>query len=380
MTETTRLGLPLMDAAQAQKHVTHNEALVRLDVLTHLSVITRASAPVATAVEGARYLVARLPTGLFTGRADQIAVFQDGGWMFLAPRTGWRLFVEDEVSLIVFDGAIWRDISGGRTPPDQFTRLGVGAAPDVGNPLSVKLNNTLFASLSVAEGGTGDLRFKLNKEGSANTVSQLYQSNWIGRAETGLIGDDFFRIRISGDGVSWSTALVVDTVTGNVGVGVAAPAAKLDVSGSIAVNGRIAVNGPAFSAWASTAQVMLPGAYTKVVFKTEEFDTANCFDSVATSRFKPAIPGYYQVSATLRQATPTDGEWLTVLYKNGAAFKSGSHVSIGGGGNYQSHLSALVFLNGVTDYLEIFAYCTLTSWVSNTQSGSFFQAAMVRGV
>ena len=380
MTETTRLGLPLMDAAQAQKHVTHNEALVRLDALTHLSVITRASAPVASAVEGARYLVAKVPTGLFAGRADQIAVLQDGGWMFLAPKTGWRLFVEDEVAVLVFDGVIWRDISGGRATPDQFVRLGVGTAADPGNPLSAKLNNTLFASLSVAEGGTGDLRFKLNKEGYANTISQLYQSNWVGRAETGLIGDDSYKIKISGDGVTWSTALVIDTVTGNLGVGVAAPAAKLDVSGAIAVNGKIAVNGPAFSAWASTAQVILPGAYTKVFFKTEEFDTANCFDSVSTSRFKPTVAGYYQVSATLRQSTPTDGEWLAVLYKNGAAFKSGSHVSIGGAGNYQSHLSALVFLNGVTDYLEIFAYCTLTSWVSNTQSGSFFQAAMVRGV
>jgi len=369
-----------MDAAQAQKHVTHNDALVRLDALTHLSVITRASAPVGSAVEGARYLVAKVPTGLFAGRADQIAIFQDGGWMFLAPKTGWRLFVEDEVLLVVFDGAIWRDISGGRSTPDQFVRLGVGTAADLGNPLSAKLNNTLFTSLNVADGGSGDLRFKLNKEGSAKTLSQLYQSNWVGRAETGLIGDDAYRIKISGDGSTWNTALVIDTVTGNTGVGVAAPAAKLDVAGNIAVNGRIAVNGPAFSAWASTVQVMLPAAYTKVVFKTEEFDTANCFDSVSSSRFKPTVAGYYQVSATLRQSTPTDGEWLAVLYKNGAAFKSGSHVSIGGGGNYQSHLSALVFLNGSTDYLEIFAYCTLTSWVSNTQSGSFFQAAMVRGV
>ena len=54
MTDTKRLGLPLMDAAQAQKHVTHNEALVRLDALTHLTVSARADAPAGVGLEGAR--------------------------------------------------------------------------------------------------------------------------------------------------------------------------------------------------------------------------------------------------------------------------------------------------------------------------------------
>jgi len=379
MTDTMRLGLPLMDAAQAQKHVTHNEALALLDALTHLSVLTRAAAPAVTLVEGARYLVAKNPTGLFAARSDQIAVVQDGAWRFLSPRTGWRVFVEDEIALIVYDGAAWRLIASGKSAPDQFARLGVGTVSDAANPLSAKLNNALFASVNVAEGGTGDLRLKLNKEGSANSVSQLYQSNWTGRAETGLMGDDAYKIKISSDGVGWSAALTIDTVTGNTGLGVSPSAARLDVGGSIAVNGKIAVNGPAFSAWASSTQVTPAGVFTKVGFRTKEFDTANCFDSVSLSRFKPLVPGYYQVSATLRQTSPTDGEWLAMLYKNGAAFKSGSDLSVAGGGNFQSHVSALVYLNGATDYLEVFVYSTATASVSNSQSGSFFQAVMVRG-
>ena len=379
MTDTMRLGLPLMDAAQAQKHVTHNEALVRLDALTHLSVITRATAPPATGVEGARYLVAKAPTGLFAGHGDQIALFQDGGWLFVSPRTGWRVYVEDAVALIVHDGAGWREIASGKAAPDQFARLGVGTASDAANPLSVKLNNALFASLNGAEGGTGDLRFKLNKESAARSVSQLYQSNWSGRAETGLMGDDSYRIKISADGGSWTTALVIDSTTANVGLGVAAPASRLDVGGDISVNGKVAVNGPAFSAWASTAQAIPGGVYTKALFKTEEFDTANCFDSLVTARFKPTVAGYYQVSASLRQMTPSDGEWSAVIYKNGAAFKSGSDLSVAGAGNFQSHVSALVFLNGATDYLELFAYSTASTAIGASQSGSFFQAVMVRG-
>ena len=379
MTDTMRLGLPLMDAAQAQKHVTHNEALALLDALTHLSVQTRAAAPAVTLVEGARYLVAKNPTGLFAARSDQIAVVQDGAWRFLSPKTGWRVFVEDEIALIVYDGAAWRLLASGKSAPDQFARLGVGTASDAANPLSAKLNNALFASVNVAEGGSGDLRFKLNKEGSANSVSQLYQSNWVGRAETGLMGDDAYRIKISPDGNFWINALTIDTVSGNAGLGISPSAARLDVGGSIAVNGKIAVNGPAFSAWASTAQLTPAGAFTKIGFRTKEFDTANSFDHVSLSRFKPLVPGYYQVSATLRQTNPTDGEWVALLYKNGAVFKSGSDLSVAGGGNYQSHVSALVFLNGVTDYLEVFVYSTMTAWISNSQSGSFFQAVMVRG-
>ena len=379
MTDTTRLGLPLMDAAQAQKHVTHNEALVRLDAITHLSVITRATAPVVPGVEGARYLIAKNPTGLFAGHGDQIAIFQDGAWLYLSPKTGWRVFVEDESALIVYDGAAWRVIASGKAAPDQFARLGVGTPSDAANPLSAKLNNALFASVNVAEGGSGDLRLKLNKENAANSVSQLYQSNWVGRAETGLMGDDSYRIKISADGAAWNTALMIETATGNVGLGVAAPAAKLDVGGAIAVNGKLAVNGPAFSATAIASLVVSAGSYVKVLFRSREFDTANCFDNLGLSRFKPLVAGYYQVSASLRQQSPMDGQFSALIYKNGVAYKSGVDLAVPGSGNFQSHVSALVFLNGSTDYLEIFAFSSTTTWVAGSQTGTFFQAVMVRG-
>ena len=379
MTDTTRLSLPLMDAAQAQKHVTHNDALVRLDTLIHLSVVTRANAPVSPVAEGVRYLVSRTPTAEFAGHADQIACFQDGGWLFLSPRTGWRTLLEDAFALLVYDGSSWRDIVAAKAPVDQFARLGVGTPSDPSNPLSAKLNNALFASVNAAEGGSGDLRFKLNKEASGNTVSQLYQSNWSGRAETGLMGDDAYRIKVSADGAAWTVALSIDSATGNVGIGAAAPVARLDVAGNIAVNGKLAVNGPAFSAWVSIAQTLSAGVYAKAQFRTEEFDTANAYDNTTTFRFKPAVAGYYQVNAALCQASSTGGEWSAVLYRNGAAFKSGCDVNLAGGSNLQSVLSALVYLNGSTDYLEVFGFSSVASSIRASQSGSFFQAVMVRG-
>ena len=379
MSDTTRLGLPLMDAAQAQKHVTHNEALVRLDALTHLSVSTRADAPAGAGLEGARYLVSQSPSGLFVGHGDQIALYQDGGWLFLTPKAGWRVYVEDVFSLRVYDGSSWREIASGRAPLDQFARLGVGTVSDPGNPFSAKLNNALFASLNGAEGGTGDLRFKLNKEASGKSVSQLYQSNWSGRAETGLMGDDSFRIKVSADGASWSTALNIDPASGNVGLGSAAPSARLDVGGNIAVNGKLAVNGPAFSVWVSRMQTVAAGRYVKVQFQTKEFDTANCFDNVTNFRFQPTVAGYFQVSSTLKNMTLVGGDWLALIYKNGVVYKTDSEAVLVGSVNSQSHVSALVYLNGTSDYLEVFAYCDYATSVGASQNGSFFQGVMVRG-
>ena len=378
MTDTTRLGLPLMDAAQAQKHVTHNDALVRLDALTQLSVVTRAAAPAASPAEGARYLVQKTATGVFAGQGDSIAVFQDGAWMFVKPRTGWRAFVEDEFVLLAHDGSGWRVIASGAVT-DQFAKIGVGTASDAGNPISAKLNNALFASVNVGDGGTGDLRFKLNKESAGKTVSQLYQTNWSGRAETGLMGDDSYRIKVSPDGASWLTALSIDPTTGNVSLGGNPAAAKLDVAGNIAVNGKQAVNGPAFSAYVSTPQFITAGTYTKVAFKAEEFDTANAFDSQTLWRFKPPVAGYYHVNAGLKLLAPQACQWAIMIYKNGLPYRSGSDFYYPGSGNAQCVLSLLVYLNGLTDYIELFALSDVNVNISPSATGCFFQGVMVRG-
>ncbi|MEH0071955.1 DUF2793 domain-containing protein [Pannonibacter sp. Pt2-lr] len=67
MSETARLGLPLIAAAQAQKHVTHNEALARLDTLAHLRLIEERQVPPATAGEGDTFLVASGAWGALPG-------------------------------------------------------------------------------------------------------------------------------------------------------------------------------------------------------------------------------------------------------------------------------------------------------------------------
>ena len=215
MSDTSRLGLPRIDAAQSQKHVTHNEALDVLDALVHLSVCARnVLAPPANVAEGWQGLVGAAPQGVFAGHALQVAIFRDGAWAFYPPRKGWRAYVEPDKALLIFDGADWARLRVDVSELQNLKLLGVGTNADAQNPFSLKLNAALFAAVPVSEGGTGDLRMALNRQQASNSVSQLYQSNWSGRVETGLMGDDKYRIKVSADGAVWKEALVIDPATG----------------------------------------------------------------------------------------------------------------------------------------------------------------------
>src|SRR5262245_36726368 len=108
MSDTPNLGLTYLEAAQAQKHVTVNEALRRLDALVQIAVLDRnLSAPPALPADGARYLVAAAPTGAWSGHAGEVAAFQDGAWAFCAPQPGWIAYVADEQRLLVRGAGAW---------------------------------------------------------------------------------------------------------------------------------------------------------------------------------------------------------------------------------------------------------------------------------
>lgn len=109
MSETTaHLALPFLMAAQALKHVTHNEALRMLDAMVQLSVATRAlSAPPASPAEGARYIVPPSATGVWTGWDGNVACWLDGAWMRFPPQPGWLAWVEDEAQVLVWTGTSW---------------------------------------------------------------------------------------------------------------------------------------------------------------------------------------------------------------------------------------------------------------------------------
>ena len=110
MSDSPHLKLPYLAAAQAQKHVTVNEALTRLDALVSLSVKSRSvSTPPTSPSDGDRYIVASAGAGEWAGNDGQIAVFLNGGWDIIPPSIGWRAWIADESRDAIFEGAGWID-------------------------------------------------------------------------------------------------------------------------------------------------------------------------------------------------------------------------------------------------------------------------------
>ena len=204
--KTTLLNLPYIAAAQAQKHVTHNDALAMLDALVQLSVLSdTVSAPPATPSEGDRYIAPAGGTGAFAGIAGRIVSYQSGAWTNFVPQRGWVAYIVDRAELRYFDGAVWQAITSAIT---TLPKLGINASADTVNRLSLSAQATLLSN----EGAGHQL--KINKARATDTGSLLYQTGFSGRAEMGLTGSDDFQIKVSSNGSSWFNALQMSAGSG----------------------------------------------------------------------------------------------------------------------------------------------------------------------
>ncbi|RUO97834.1 DUF2793 domain-containing protein [Hyphomicrobium sp.] len=302
MNDTPNLALPYILASQAQKHVTHNEAIRALDCLVQLGVESRTlTSPPTSPADGDRYIVATAATGAWTGAAGKIAGFQDGAWMFYDPQEGWIAWVADHHELVVYSAGAWAPFTSGggsgggltspvansdladmangtikgrktagsgkpedlsasearavlglgsastqastdfdaagaatsavaahvaasdphtqyhtnargdaRYTPIAPTTFGVNATADATNRFSLKALASLFDNV-----GNGHQQ-KINKAAAGDTASVLYQTNYSGRAEMGLTGDDDFHFKVSADGSTWFEALKIARGSGKV--------------------------------------------------------------------------------------------------------------------------------------------------------------------
>ncbi len=120
--KSSRLSLPFIMAAQAQKHVTHNEAIKRLDILTQLSVKGRPqTTPPSLLEEGDVFIVAPNGGDLWSGRDNQIAFYENGAFQFIMPNEGWHAYLPDEKNILIFDGETWNEL----LPPMEDNMQGV---------------------------------------------------------------------------------------------------------------------------------------------------------------------------------------------------------------------------------------------------------------
>ena len=138
--------------------------------------------------------------------------------------------------------------------------------------------------------------------------------------------------------------------------------------------------GPAFSAYQSSAQSIPNASFTKLQLQTKVFDTASCFDNSTNYRFTPNVAGYYQINGQVSIGGAALGYSQITIYKNGSEYSRGSvspnNTSVGA----QSTVSNLVYLNGSTDYVELYVYQNSGGSVTNQNNTfmNYFSGSMVR--
>lgn len=174
-----------------------------------------------------------------------------------------------------------------------------------------------------------------------------------------------------GTAISTDTSGTLNIVTGS---GSGANAITIDASQNVTIAKGV-TGTPAFSAYPSGSQSVTTSTWTKLQYNTEEFDTNSNYDNVTNYRFTPTVAGYYSFTAGAILAT-TVSRTILGFYKNGSLFKAFdlnySLNSVSG--------ATLIYLNGSTDYVELYAYIVgTTPSVSNGSVYAFFQASMVRG-
>jgi len=140
--------------------------------------------------------------------------------------------------------------------------------------------------------------------------------------------------------------------------------------------GTVMVNGPAFSAYVSSSASVSGSTWTKIPASVEEFDTNSNYDNATNYRFTPTVAGYYQVNGQVALGG-TITRLFIAIRKNGSEFKLGNDLPTG---SNRAIICSLIYMNGTTDYLELYVFATGTTltFTGTVGADSVFSASMVR--
>ncbi|QZH76357.1 MAG: DUF2793 domain-containing protein [Erythrobacter sp.] len=125
---TPRYALPQLFVAQAQKELTLNEALARIDGLLHPVAEGEADAPPASPADGECWIVGTAPTGDWSGQSGAIALRQAGNWLFVAPREGTSVYDRAAGSMARYDSGWQRNSAISAPSGGTFTDVEARAA------------------------------------------------------------------------------------------------------------------------------------------------------------------------------------------------------------------------------------------------------------
>lgn len=184
MATTSHLEITLLEQSQAQKEITINEALARIDSVMNCGAIDRDLAtPPGSPVTGDLYIVAASPTGAWSGKAGQLAYF-DQIWRFIPPREGLTLWVNDENIHIVYNGSTWQASGGGMSPGTYDAAniaqqlVGVSATQTLTNKTLTNPNIVGTATNDdAAVGSVGEYKTTVIPSGSAVSLTNNVANN-----------------------------------------------------------------------------------------------------------------------------------------------------------------------------------------------------------
>ena len=220
MPDTVNLSLPLVQPAQAQKHITVNESLARLDALTMLRLESvDLTAPPAVANEGTAWSVAAPAWGEWAGQAGRIAVASNGGWEFVAPARGWQAFVVDRSCGAIWDGAEWLPEALALSPGSAQTRLSILEADVIVLPGSEIVTDLVIPSNAIVLGATARVLASLTGTLDAWRMGVTVDPSRFG---TGLgLTAGSFALGVSGTPTAYysSAPVVIGAINGDFGTG-----------------------------------------------------------------------------------------------------------------------------------------------------------------
>ena len=145
-------------------------------------------------------------------------------------------------------------------------------------------------------------------------------------------------------------------------------------------NGCVATNAPVFSAYLGSNQTISNSTSTKLQISTEEFDTNSNFDNATNYRFTPTVTGYYQVNGLVSYGSSASGMGAIFIYKNGVRFKDGVSAPFNSSDNLRVNVSTVVYLNGSTDYIELYTFQNSGGNKDASSYYTYFSSALVRAV
>lgn len=165
MVTTKNLGISLLEQSQAQKEVTINQAINRIDAILNTGAKSRSLAtPPSSPATGDLYIVASSPTGDWVGQAGKLAYF-DVIWRFISPNLGLTLWVNDESVTVTHNGSVWLTNAVATKTGASYTLTSGdhGGHLIINNSTAVTLtlpnNLPVNFNCAIIQGGTGQITF-----------------------------------------------------------------------------------------------------------------------------------------------------------------------------------------------------------------------------